>query len=1130
MSKNKFFLKRTMLLSTILSPIIVLSSCSSEGDTSINLINDFLQNNEILITPIKDKEIEILKYPAQLYLDDPIKSLSNFELTKDFQEILVGKNIDVKFEFSKILDGTKIEFRVLVTIDNNVIETTSIVSGFKTWQQYSREATSYLQNLNVIDDHKMKYTLKDFLNLFLPEKNQMADFQNILDINCPPGFEFSFNTDIKTMRYDFNNQKLAIGSFSSKNSTKNELSISIKNNFKNSSKPLYIFVVDDEGVKINSEDNLGINAEVMFINRTTDNVIRFNQKWLGKAVYGELDLSEFSYWELRNSEVDSGFFESNFITSIKLPKDVSEIDDRLFLSNKISVFDIPNKITMIHNTSFDSTVKFTNLLSDNLKLKLYYDLTTKTMDFSNINNPVNTLQELLNLLKLIMRKDELFIIDKIIINMSLFKEDENSDNISLINQINSLTINVDEVIFVTTNDLHVNTNLSLNKWVINTLVIPEGVLSINMAKIKKTKMIINRKINNDILKLVVDGTLNLENDASKIPGYKNNLNDYFDFGSSDKNIVQNLYLENTALPTDLNFNSIFKTQPIGVFNNLHIYNQTNVLNNNLINSITNSKVNVTRDMPSNLIGLFVGGHLNLENSANIFIDDFYKNIKYLEEVNNITKLTLPTNAQNIPKRAFYDINLSNVDVNFLSNILNVGDFAFYKSQLQGSLNMPQVTKIGQNAFSQNKLTSIDMPELTTLNSGSFQNNLLTSIIIPKITIIPINVFGDNKLKTLNLSTVSSIGSGAFQKNKIESVDFFEIPEITKISFDPGVKITIINEKLIPGLLENNIIDFGAVKETHSYSDAINQLNILLSKDTDIKVVIKEVIWDLDLDLGSTSSIKTFRDTNISHIQKLTINDSTNNNIERRMPNYMFSNIQIDEVVGLEHLDIIGSSAFQNCKIKKFNNVLGELTFSRHLKTLGDYSFQGNDITSLVFESGVSAEITNNSFTNNINLTKVVIPSSVMYVSGNAFSANKWIYIERSPFESKELPWILKKGELYFKEMLRSSDHIMKNIKTLNGLKIEKIKFSEDIYFIFEDFLAGLKNSNRSLEIDLSNILVINSNAFSGLPSTVMPGSMSNVIYNDISSGINNNNDNWEIMYNQIYSGLFQNIDKFKEKY
>jgi hypothetical protein len=132
MSKNKFFLKRTMLLSTILSPIIVLSSCSSEGDTSINLINDFLQNNEILITPIKDKEVEILKYPAKLYLDDPINSLSNFELTKDFQEILVGKNIDVKFEFSKILDGTKIEFRVLVTIDNNVIETTSIVSGFKT--------------------------------------------------------------------------------------------------------------------------------------------------------------------------------------------------------------------------------------------------------------------------------------------------------------------------------------------------------------------------------------------------------------------------------------------------------------------------------------------------------------------------------------------------------------------------------------------------------------------------------------------------------------------------------------------------------------------------------------------------------------------------------------------------------------------------------------------------------------------------------------------------------------------------------------------------------------------------------------------------------------------------------------
>jgi phosphatidate phosphatase PAH1 len=87
---------------------------------------------------------------------------------------------------------------------------------------------------------------------------------------------------------------------------------------------------------------------------------------------------------------------------------------------------------------------------------------------------------------------------------------------------------------------------------------------------------------------------------------------------------------------------------------------------------------------------------------------------------------------------------------------------------------------------------------------------------------------------------------------------------------------------------------------------------------------------------------------------------------------------------------------------------------------------------------------------------------------------------------------------------------------MNGLKIDKIKFSKDIYIIADNFMAGFKNANNSVEIDLSNILIINKNAFSGVVLEVSIGSYSGVIYNDISSGI---------VYNDIYSRIiYNNID------
>jgi hypothetical protein len=129
---KKSLFKKTIILTTMVYPVVVLSSCSSESDVVYESINDFLQNNSNFIVLSDEYKNKVLEYPPKLYFDNLESSLSYFELSKDFQDILIGKEANVKFELSKILDGTKIEFNIYVSVEDRVIEATSVIQGFKT--------------------------------------------------------------------------------------------------------------------------------------------------------------------------------------------------------------------------------------------------------------------------------------------------------------------------------------------------------------------------------------------------------------------------------------------------------------------------------------------------------------------------------------------------------------------------------------------------------------------------------------------------------------------------------------------------------------------------------------------------------------------------------------------------------------------------------------------------------------------------------------------------------------------------------------------------------------------------------------------------------------------------------------
>jgi uncharacterized repeat protein (TIGR02543 family) len=83
-----------------------------------------------------------------------------------------------------------------------------------------------------------------------------------------------------------------------------------------------------------------------------------------------------------------------------------------------------------------------------------------------------------------------------------------------------------------------------------------------------------------------------------------------------------------------------------------------------------------------------------------------------------------------------------------------------------------VTTIGDNAFEDNRLTSVTIPDsVTTIGVYAFADNSLTSVAIPNsVTTIGNNAFNVNLLTSVAIpNSVTTIGNGAFENNRLTSV-------------------------------------------------------------------------------------------------------------------------------------------------------------------------------------------------------------------------------------------------------------------------------------------------------------------------------------------------------------------------
>ncbi|MGL5204632.1 MAG: hypothetical protein ACRC63_00110, partial [Metamycoplasmataceae bacterium] len=603
---KKFLFSNLALMSIIVSPLITLISCSS--NSNIQTIEEFLLNNKNnLITSEKD----VRSVPTKWYMDNSEISIDSFEINKDLQKIMNQSSITADFNYSNNWpDGDRIRFEIIFFQGGKkILETESIMSNFISRTEYNSKSKNYLQSLSLNDSIKNQLDLKEFIESYLPGRGEFHEWNNLLNFIPPLGYNINFNDDISSFKYDSKNQKLIIGSFDStisfNENSKEDLAISITNNFKNPTKPLFVFVVDDNGVDTNILNTLGVNGEVAFVNRTTNNIIKFNQRFNGKAIYGDLDFSNFQDWELPLDSSGLGFFQDNFITSIKLPLNTYELPSRIFYNNKITIFDTNNMINHLSHDSFDSNVKYGDALLTQLGLRFYYNENLKTIDFSK-NNDVMTLDELMKLLQLVLRNDNSLLIENIILPAEIF----NSLNINIDNYIrnlNDLQIEMKTVELISNDKITLNNLLTFRNWKIDRLIIPKEIIAINISSIKNSVQNISRELHSDIKNLVINGVLDLRNSntINELLNYNSikNLNNYFGVDKPEENLIKTLYLENSDKPTSSNFHMIFKTQNENNKNKIYISNNTHVVSQEFINTVSSSLllgIEIEREIPSNL--------------------------------------------------------------------------------------------------------------------------------------------------------------------------------------------------------------------------------------------------------------------------------------------------------------------------------------------------------------------------------------------------------------------------------------------------------------------------------------------------------------------------------------------------
>lgn len=393
--------------------------------------------------------------------------------------------------------------------------------------------------------------------------------------------------------------------------------------------------------------------------------------------------------------------------------------------------------------------------------------------------------------------------------------------------------------------------------------------------------------------------------------------------------------------------------------------------------------------------------INMENASYLTTFSF-------SDFTNLKHATLPRTLVEIPQKAFFNCPLTTI--NLPGTVEKIGNYAFKKTSLSGSLYLPNslktigigafdslkltgtltipdsVTTISNEAFYNNKFTKLVISQnssLTTIGNNAFRNNQISNAIaLPKsVTTIGNNTFCNNSIPELALNYgLKSIGNYAFGTNKItgtinipvtvEKIDAqaFKSNQIEAVIFNKDSALTTLGSYAFSqNKISNAIMMPKGLTKISSYVFSNNTISSLSFEEGSVATVIernafsgqaKSIKGTLEIP-ASVTSIDFWAFTGALDVNLLTFGE---NSKLITLGEAVFTNNIIKKVVIPSSLVTVGSGgqggAFTNAGIE-------ELIFEEnsHLETIETRAFQINKISS------------------------VVIPKSVKTISFNAFGHN-----------------------------------------------------------------------------------------------------------------------------------------------
>ncbi|GAA4272412.1 leucine-rich repeat protein [Aquimarina gracilis] len=275
-----------------------------------------------------------------------------------------------------------------------------------------------------------------------------------------------------------------------------------------------------------------------------------------------------------------------------------------------------------------------------------------------------------------------------------------------------------------------------------------------------------------------------------------------------------------------------------------------------------------------------------------------------------------------------------------NSVTHIGDYAFFKNQLS-SVTLPNsVTRIGDNAFMHNQLTIVTLPNsVTHIGDNAFSHNQLTSVTLPNsVTSIGGGIFENNQLTSVTIpSSVTSIGNSAFANNPLATVvlERTDPPSIQTSSFGNRNLIDVVVPKGTPA---------GSTKTAY---------------ETNWGMDFKSITEVLEINDTFTVEGITYKVTGLGSTKTVTITNNTNTG-NLTIPGTITRGGNDFSVTG------IGDEAF-------VFNQLTHVTIPDGVASIGANAFNGNpDLGIVVPEGTVPPSIEDNTFGNR-NQIDVVVP-------------------------------------------------------------------------------------------------------------------------------------------------------------